>query len=101
MLKEALRAGANSWLLLTGESATYRDTITGIRSTVTATLEQDVQTVDDFGLVTSGNIVSMSPEDISLPARGDEIAFITQGTYRVDELLDSPGFLTRVFVSKI
>jgi hypothetical protein len=100
MLREALNQAADSWLTLTGDSATYRNTVTGIRSTVIATLEQDVSTVDEYGMVTAGHVVSLSPRDISLPARGDTIKF-DAGTYRVDELLDSPGYLTRVFVSKV
>lgn len=99
MIRDALIQAADSWLSITGEPATYRNTVTGIKSMIIATLEQDVNTVDEYGMVTSGQVVSLSPREVPLPARGDTIK-LDSGTYRVDEILDSPGYLTRVFVSK-
>lgn len=99
--KAALRQGATDWLKLTGESFQYRSSITGIAQSISATLEQDVSTVDDQGMYSRGLMLNIDPLEIPSESiqRGDIVTDSNGKRYRFDEILDSPGYLTRVLVS--
>lgn len=100
MRNEGLKQGAIDWLKITGESVQYRSTVTGQFSVINATIEQDISTVDDHGMITRGLVMNINPDDLGdLPRRGDTATDGRGKQYRIDEVLDSPGYLTRVFVS--
>lgn len=95
-----LKRGAIDWLKLTGELVKYRSAISGQSLDITATLEQDVADMDDMGMVTRNLVASINPDDIKTPGRGDILTVISSGKrYRVDSVLDAPGYLARLFVS--
>lgn len=101
MLSSRLHQGATDWLKLTGESVSYHSARTGQSKTLIVTMEQDVTLMDEDGMVTRGLMVNMDPRDITDPQRGDLITYNDGKRYRVDQLIDSPGYLTRFYVSPV
>lgn len=100
MRSEVLKRGAIDWLRLTGAPYRYRSEMTGQSAVITATLEQDIATVDDQGMIARGLVLNLNPDDIGgLPNRGDMATDDEGNRFRIDEVMDSPGYLTRVFVS--
>lgn len=94
-----LKQGAIDWLKLTGDSVNYQSSLTGQSKTIVVTLEQDVATMDDEGMVVRGLTINLNPVDIPYPDRGDIVSYSDGRRFRVDAILDSPGYLTRAFVS--
>jgi hypothetical protein len=94
-----LKQGATDWLKLTGEAVSYYSATTGQTKTINVTLEQDVTTMDDDGMYTRGLMLNLDPKDVPDPDRGDLVTYNDGRIYRVDQILDSPGYLTRLYVS--
>lgn len=98
--EDALNHGAGAWLDFTGKDAVYVSSRTGLSTPTRATVEQAVTTIDDLGTVSSGMLASfVYSEDLDL-ARGDLLQ--TAGkSYRIDQVVDSGGYLVRCFVTQV
>lgn len=99
MLSDVLQAGAVKWLETTGEQVSYMSALTGQSVLVTATLEQEVDTVDDGGMVTRGQTLCFNSVDVPLPAKDDIVTLADGRRFHLDAVLDSPGYITRAYVS--
>lgn len=99
MLSDQLQAGAAKWLETTGEMIEYQSASTGQTVSIRATLEQEVDTMDDQGMITRGQTLCFDSRDVALPAKND-LALLADGRrFHIDAVLDSPGYFTRAYVS--
>lgn len=94
-----LLQGAVDWLNHTGESIIYRSHLTGQSKTAMATIEQDTTLIDDQGMAVRDTTVNLNPQEIPVVQHLDVIITADGSRYLVDELVDSPGYLLRAFIS--
>jgi hypothetical protein len=99
-LHEAMAGAVSSWLIEAGgQLATYY-TRTG-STQLTVVLEKDVETVTSNGNYVRQTIASIASGIITCPATGDYFILASGGRYRVDLLVDDPGHIMRLAVSKV
>lgn len=99
-MDETLQAIAVDWLEVVGQPATYRSTRTGLVAEIRAVLEKDVSTFDEQGMTADNLVVSVLSSEVE-PSRGDTLRMInTEERLKVEQLLDDPGQLTRLLVSR-
>lgn len=100
MLDPQFEDAAADWLNLTGELVTYRSPDSGYAMKIMATLERHESTVDELGMTTPSRVLTVLSSDVS-PVRGDVVTMSNGDGYKVDELFDDTGTLTRLFVSTL
>ena len=87
------------WLTHTGEDVVYRSALSGQSQTVRATIEQDVTLLDDQGMATRGMVINLNPQQVPVVKHQDVVIASDGARYHVDEIIDSPGYLMRAFIS--
>jgi hypothetical protein len=73
--------------------------LSGQSSTVRATIEQDVTLLDDQGMATRGLVINLSPQQVPVMKHQDVVITASGTRYQIDEIIDSPGYLMRAFIS--